>query len=57
MNLLLKMHFQLIEQDKADIILEIPTNFEKDLVREDHQNFSLLQMRSTVQKQILAQHI
>src|SRR5690349_22997896 len=33
--------FQLIEQDKADIILEIPTNFEKDLVREDHQKLFL----------------
>jgi ABC-2 type transport system permease protein len=29
--------FQLIEKDKADIILEIPANFEKDLVRENQQ--------------------
>jgi ABC-2 type transport system permease protein len=33
--------FQLIEQDKADIILEIPTNFEKDLVKENQQKVFL----------------
>jgi len=36
-----KKAFHLIEQDKADIILEIPTNFEKDLVRENHQKLFL----------------
>ena len=33
--------FHSIEQDKADIILEIPANFEKDLVRENHQQLFL----------------
>jgi len=36
-----KEAFQLIERDKADIILEIPSNFEKDLVRENHQKLFL----------------
>jgi len=30
-----KEGFDLIEKDKADVILEIPANFEKDLVKED----------------------
>ncbi len=29
--------FQLIEKDKADLVLEIPTGFEKNLVRENEQ--------------------
>ncbi len=32
-----KEAFQLIEQDKADLVLEIPTGFEKNLVRENEQ--------------------
>ncbi len=33
-----KEAYQLIETDKADLILEIPPHFEKNLVREDQQN-------------------
>jgi len=29
--------FKLIESDKADLVLEIPQNFERNLVRENHQ--------------------
>lgn len=32
-----KEAFGLIESDKADLILEIPHNFERNLIREDHQ--------------------
>lgn len=32
-----KQAFGLIESDKADLILEIPHNFERNLIREDHQ--------------------
>ncbi|MEO6289056.1 MAG: ABC transporter permease [Ginsengibacter sp.] len=36
-NMNYKGAFQLIEQDKADLILEIPSGFEKKLVRENEQ--------------------
>lgn len=36
-NASFKEAFQLIEADKADIILEIPSDFEKELVRENKQ--------------------
>lgn len=36
-----KEAFQLVESDKADIILEIPNNFEKNLVREGEQKVFL----------------
>lgn len=36
-----KEAFELIENDKADVILEIPQNFEKNLVREGQQNVFL----------------
>ena len=33
----LQQAFQLIEKDKADLVLEIPTGFERNLVRENEQ--------------------
>jgi ABC-2 type transport system permease protein len=32
---------QLIENDKADIVLEIPVNFEKNLIREENQKIAI----------------
>lgn len=36
-NASFKEAFSLIEADKADLILEIPHNFERNLIREDHE--------------------
>lgn len=36
-NASFKEAFGLIESDKADLILEIPHNFERNLIREDHE--------------------
>ena len=33
--------YKLVEQDKADIVLEIPANFEKNLVKENHEKVFL----------------